>query len=274
MKSCSLLLSLLCLIAAAGCVTTRGPVKPAALPEGAPEAAEILLALAQNDGQIQNFKGTGTLILESPEFAATQVLRQSAITYAVPDFLAISGRKHGTLVFDLTSAGDAFLIELPTERDYYYRIEGEQFKEVPFSVAPGEIAREMFLPRLWQAVGNTAVLADWQPATQTAVLLIDSGQFPVRRVQVTGPPWVVTRSELLNEAGEIIAVTTREDYRDIAGVRFPGKVVAAFPGEQAMMSLAFRDIAINVSLDESTFDVTAKARAVQQYLQQEFGIDR
>jgi hypothetical protein len=269
------LLPCLCLLILSGCATPGGPARLASLPAGAPDAYDVLTALVENDSQIRNFKGTGTLILESPEFTATQVLRQSAIAYEVPDALSIVGRKHGTLVFELTSKGEEFLVELPTERDYYYRLEGERFKEVPFSIAPGDIAREMFIPELRGRLGENRVdLTAWDPATRTAVIEINAGKFPARVVTVEGPPWKLIRSELRNEKGDLIAVTERGDYREIYGVRFPGKVTAEFPGEQAMMSLAFRNIEINTSLDDGVFDVKRRAQAVQQYLEQEFGIER
>ena len=42
----------------------------------------------------------------------------------------------GSTVVRLTAVGSEFLMEFPTEKEYYYRFEGEQVAAVEFSVSP------------------------------------------------------------------------------------------------------------------------------------------
>lgn len=272
MRTLACILSLSLLAFAGGCARLGEAYVPAPLPEGAPSAADVLADLAANEAALENFQATGTFILIAPELGPAQVLRQSSIAYRHPDGLSVIGRKHGTTVMILTAQGAEFLVEFPTERDYYYRIEGERFESVPFSVAPPDIVREMFFPEPWSALpAEAAHLIGFDVAAQRAELLIGDPRAPRRRVTAEGPPWVAVRNERFDEDGGVVAVTEKRDYRIVDGLRFPGEIEARFPGEGAEMRLAFRRIHINTELDEADFDVRGRAWAVHEYLTREHG---
>ena len=57
-----------------------------------------------------------------------------------------------------------------------------------------------------------------------------------------------------------LAITTKDEYGDVAGVRFPAKVVVEFPLEQTRMTLDLRKIWPNVELGEEFFNIKARAR--------------
>jgi hypothetical protein len=253
----------------AGCARLGERVEFAGSTRGAPRPAEILAALAANDEAVQSFRAAGSFKLESPEFEAVKVFKDGGIAFRRPADLSVRGRNAlGMEMFRLTSVGSEFLIDFPASHDKpYYRVEGEQFASVPFSVSPSDIAREMFLPENWNELKKREVrLLEYDPQTQTAVLEIGPRNAPRRRVTVMGPPWVVVKNERM-EAGQAVAVTTKNDYRDEAGIRFPAFIDAWFPGEQTRLTFEMRKISINVEIDKPLFDIKARARSVGIYLQ-------
>lgn len=245
-----------------GCVRLGDAFEPQPLPPGAPEAAEILADLARNDEAIESFLATGVFTLKSPRIDAVYRLTESRIVYERPDRLHVLGRKYGRAGLRLSSAGSGFLLELPTERAYYHRPEGERFESVSFNVSPVDIAREAFLPELWSEIGpgQARVLA-YDPAQGTAVLSVSSGgarSRPHRRVEVRGAPWVVERSTLYDRAGAVVAETVKSEYREMEGFRFPAHVALTFPGESAYMTFAMRRITLNAGGEPGLFDVDAR----------------
>jgi len=234
-----------------------------------PRAGEILSALAANDAAVENFRAAGSFTLESPDFEATKMFRDGAIAFRRPAGLSVRGRNAiGMEMFRLTSVGSEFLIDFPASRDEpYYRVEGEQFASVPFSVSPSDIAREMFLPEDWENLRRReARVIAYDAAEQTAVLEIGPRSEPRRRVTVKGPPWVVVKNERI-EAGQTVAVTTKGDYRVVDGVRFPAYIDAQFPGEQTRLTFEMRKILPNTEIPDSLFDIKTRAREVGVYVQ-------
>lgn len=259
----------LALLVSAGCARLGERVQFAPSAPGAPRPADILAALAENDHAIQSFRAAGSFKLESPDFEAVKVFKDGAIAFRRPADLSVRGRNAlGMEIFRLTSVGSEFLIDFPASRDKpYYRVEGEQFASVPFSVSPSDIAREMFLPENWDELKKREVrLLDYDPQTTTAILEIGPRNAPRRRVTVMGPPWVVVKNERI-EAGQVVAVTAKDDYRDAGGVRFPAFIDAWFPGEKTRLTFEMRKISPNAEIDNSLFDIKARARIVGIYLQ-------
>ncbi|MCX5759641.1 MAG: hypothetical protein NTU83_14285 [Candidatus Hydrogenedentes bacterium] len=253
-----------CILMVCGCTRLGQRVTQGVLPAGAPSVATILGDLAANDRTIQRFKAKGAFTLASPDLAAIKSFDDGFVAFRRPADLCVIGRKYlGAAVFRLTCVGSEFLIEFPAtpEELPYYRLEGEQYENVPFSVSPSDIAREMFLPEDWSELrANQVRVTAYDAATQTATLTIGPAKAPRRIVTVKGPPWVVTRSERIDEAGKTLAITTKDEYGDVAGVRFPAKVAADFPLEQTRMTLDLRKIWPNVELDKEFFDIKARAR--------------
>ncbi len=251
------------ILVAGGCARLGERVQQGALPEGAPEIKAILADLAANDAALKNFKAKGAFTLESPDFAAVKKFDDGFIAFRRPADLCVIGRKYlGMAVFHLTCVGSKFLIEFPAtpEEKPYYKLEGEQFKDVPFSVSPSDIAREMFLPESWDELkSKEARLTAYDAAAQTATIEVGPKRSPRRRLVVTGPPWRVVKSERLGDDGATLAVTTKVDYRDVDGIMFPAKVDASFPSEQTRMTLDMRKIWPNTQLDPALFDIKARA---------------
>lgn len=254
---------LLALLLLGGCVRLGDAFQPGDLPEGAPDTAAILADLAANDEAIGTFLATGVFTLKSPRVDAVHRLTESRIVYERPDRLHVLGRKYGRAGLRLSSAGQAFLLEFPTERAFYFRPEGERLDSVSFNVSPVDIAREAFLPELWSTLDPRQVrLLAYDPARGTAAISIASGgprARPHRRVELRGAPWIVTRSELYDRSGRLIAITEKGDYRELDGFRFPARVDLAFPGEAAHIGFAMRRITLNEAADPALFDVAGRA---------------
>jgi len=249
--------------AAAGCQRLGRELAPAPLPPGAPSLAAILDGLAANDAAIQSFRGPCSVTLESPDLAVKQVLHKSSVYFRRPESLHVVGRKYGSTVMRLTSVGREFLIEFPSEKKYYYRLEGERLETVEFSVSPSDIAREMFFPEPWDTLDLERVrLVAYEERDQTARLeLLEADGKHVRRVvTVQGPPWVIVRSEHVDRRGRTLSVTTLRDYRQFDGVNLPATVEAVFPLEKTSMTLAFRELKPNTDIEDQYFDINARAR--------------
>ena len=253
-----LCIAVLCLCLA-GCTHLGNRMERRVLPAGAPSVQTILKDLAANDAAIANFRATGTFVLKSPELTATQQLRESSIQFRRPSDLHVTGRKYAKTVFRLTCTGPKFLVEFPTEKQYYYSPKGERVKGIPASVSPADIAQEMFLPEVWSEISPKHVeITDYNETHQTATLEILSGGLrkrPHRRLLVEGTPWVVRRSELLGRDGSVLAVTTKDDYHEQDGIRFPARVESTFPGQDALMRFEMRKVFLNTDLDMDGFDI-------------------
>lgn len=253
-----------CILFMCGCTHLGQRVTQGVLPPGAPSTATILADLAGNDRSITSFKAKGAFTLASPDLAAVKSFDDGFVAFRRPADLCVIGRKYlGAAVFRLTCVGSEFLIEFPAtpEEQPYYRLEGEQYDSVPFSVSPSDIAREMFLPEEWADLRpNQIRVTMYDPATQTATITVGPAKTPRRIVTVKGPPWVVARSERLDETGKTLAITTKDDYGDVEGVRFPAKVDVEFPLEQTRMTLELRKVWPNIELSPDFFDIKARAR--------------
>ena len=254
-----------------GCAGLGQRVEMASLPEGAPTATEILQDLAMNDERIANFRGAGTFILESPEFDAVKKFRGN-IKFQRPADLYVQGNHRLTNIplFKLTCVGAEFLMEFPGSQDQsFYQLEGEQFDDVPFSVSPSDIAREMFLPEVWSEIGRRdARVVAFDPENNVATLAIGPRSAPRRWIEVTRinpdrPTWVVVRNLRLAEAGRVIAETRLDGYNAIGTAMFPTEVDAWFPTEATRMTFNMRNIRLNTDLPADTFDIRTRALELQ-----------
>lgn len=244
-----------------GCQSLGTHMEHADLPPGAPSATDILRDLRANDAALLNFRAGGTITVESPKLDSIQRFPSGTVAYRRPGDLYVVGRTRlNVIAFDLKCTGNEFLIRFPTvsdpEQRYYYRLGGEQFDSVPFSVSPDDIAREMFLPVVWQDLRERdARVVAYDEAEGTATLQLPAGHGMTRRLEVRGAPWVILDSILTDEGGEIVAHTIRGDYAEKDGVRFPAYVDTSFPGENTRLTFEMRNIRINTELPSSLFRI-------------------
>ena len=246
----------------AGCVRLGTQYQPVILPPGAPTAQAILAELAENEAALHTFKATGKFVLQSPELEATQLLRESAIFFQSPASLHVVGRKMATNVVELTCVGDAFLVVFPTEKEYYYRPEGERVEGQDASA----IVREMFQPEPWAELAPRHVrITGFDPQQQQATLEIYSGRRRNRlrrRLTLQGVPWVVIRNERFDREGQLVAVTTKAEYHEQNGVRFPAQLESTFPHVEAYMRFTMRRVWVNEELDQGDFAMTKRVEAL------------
>ena len=253
--------------ALAGCAGLGERVEVIALPDSAPEAGDILADLARNAAGIENFRGAGTFILESPEFDAVKKFRGN-IKFRRPADLYVQGNHRITNIplFKLTCVGQEFLMEFPGSRDQsFYQLEGEQFEDIPFTVSPSDVAREMFLPEDWEALGRReARVVAFEVETHVATISIGPRGAPrrlleVMRVNPESPRWVVVRNVRAGEDGEVYAETTLAEYGLVEGVMFPAEVDAWFPTEETRMTFRMRNVQLNTKLPNQDFDIRSRA---------------
>lgn len=251
-----------------GCVSLGNRVGRAQLPAGAPKAGAVLADLAQNDEKIRTFRGAGTFTIESPDLEAIERFRGS-IRFRRPADLYVQGNQRLTNIpiFKLTSVGQEFLMEFPGRRDQnFYQIQGAQFEDVPFSVSPSDIAKEMFLPERWGELSKRDVrIAEYVPETHSAVMQVGPSDHPRRivelvRVDADQPRWVMKRDQRLSEDGRVLAETTLNDYHEIDGALFPAYIDAQFPTELTRMTFELRNVRINTEIAEKYFNVRERAR--------------
>ena len=257
---------LILFLAVTGCQTPVGtPWQQETLPEGAPSPASILADLAHSEAALQCFRGTGSFVVETPELASAQALHQSSVYFRRPADLHVIGRKYSKTVVRLTCVGDEFLFEFPTEKEYYYRLDGEFFASAEMLVSPIDIVREMFLPEAWSVMRPARLrVTAYQPDAQTAEVAVlgEDEKTILRRLSVAGPPWVIVKNERLGEQGATVAVTTSSEYREVGGLFLPMKIDAVFPSESTRMMLDFRKLVPNDPIDDALFDIDASAAEI------------
>lgn len=258
-------------LCAAGCAGLGERVGQIQLPEGAPTAEAALRDLAANDALIQSFRAAGTFVLESPEFDGVRRFRGS-IRFRRPEDLYVQGnhRLTNVPVFKLACVGPEFLMEFPGSQDQsFYQVEGETFEDVPFSVSPSDIAREMFFPENWSALKKReARVTAYDPGRAVATMSIGSGERPRRvveiiRVNEANPRWVIRKNARLTDEGDVLAITTSGEFTDVDGALFPTSVDALFPTEETRMTFTMRNVRLNVEVPEETFDIRARAAELQ-----------
>ena len=234
-----------------------------------PKITQILSDLEKNDSRIESFRAAGTFTLESPEFEAIRKFRRGRVLFRRPNALYVQGNHRITnmTLFKLISVDKEFLIEFPTNKnESYYRLEGEEFEDIPFSVSPSDIVREMFLPESWGKLRRReARITAYDTERQVATVELGSRNKPRRRIEVTqvnpeNPVWVIIRNELLEPDGQRIAITLSSDYRAFDGVYFPSKVDVFFPTQTTRMIFELRNIRLNGKFPDEIFNIRERIR--------------
>ena len=252
----------------AGCASLGTTVGGVVSPAAAPSAQAVLADLQENAEAIKSFRAAGTFTLSSPEFDAIKRFRSGRIMFRKPSDLYIQGNQRITNMplFKLISVGKEFLIEVPTNyKENYYRFEGEDFEDVPFSVSPSDIAREIFLPEDWGRLARREVrVVEYDESRRIATLHIGPRGRPRRIVEAAlidrvHPVWAVIRHERL-EGGKTVAETKFDDYRVQDSILYPASVDTYFPTEDTRLTLSLRTMRLNIELPEDLFDVRGRAR--------------
>ncbi|MFP6582390.1 MAG: hypothetical protein VCD00_07510 [Candidatus Hydrogenedentota bacterium] len=253
---------------AAGCAHLGGGVDIVVDGVQIPEISVILADLEANDKAIHSFQGAGRFFLESPNFSAKRKFRGS-LRFQRPNQLHVEGRDRlaNITVFRLICVNDEFLMEFPRRKEEsFYQLEGEEFEDIPFSVSPSDIVREMFLPEEWGDVKKRSLeIIDYLEESSTLVVEMREGRRLHRRIQLNqvdnaSPRWVITKHIRFDDAGRIIAMTEMTEFSRIEEALFPERVDAYFPTEDTRMIFTMTKIQLNKELDQSLFDIRARAR--------------
>lgn len=249
-----------------GCAGKGERLSRTDLPADAPPIEAILHDLGSNEAAIESFRAAGSFTVESPKLTATQRFPIGHAKFQRPDRLYVQGQKRlGPIIFKLLSVGDAYLMEIPArQQDSFYQLEGDRYADVPFSVSPADVAREMFLPERWLDLRRGEVrLNGFDEAAQTAMLEVGPADSPRREITVARfgeaePAWVVVRNVRFDDYGNVIARTALSEYREVDGIRFPSRIEADFPTEATRMIFELRNIRPNYEFTDADFDLEAR----------------
>lgn len=247
-----------------GCARTRAGLAVQPLPPGAPSPNAILHDLAENQDRLANFEAKIEFLLESPQVTGKNS-GQGTLSYERPAHLYAHAVHwpSGVTVLKLTVNGSEYLLWLPQDNKAYHSVEGIEFESVPFRVSPGDIVLEMFNPEDWGGLERSEVHVEaHDEPTQTTTLLLGPAGEPRRRIEVVGPPWRLTRNELLDEDGDARALTLYADHAEdeTSGIRYPQVVEARFPSEDTMLRFTIRRLTPNTSFTPGIFDIQEKLR--------------
>ncbi|GEM_PF-1095213 len=213
---------------------------------------EIINDLKDNDTKIRTLKGRGTFTLKTPQIDTIYQLHQSDIEFYYPDYLRAVGRKYTAVVLKLTCYKDEFLIELPTEKNYYYSKGGEFFEHSDTEVTPLDIFREMLFSGNWEKIKPQQIeispiaTAEQNQTVEIKIYSDTTHKFLQRKIIVQGKPWVILETERYSPSGALIAKTKRDNYRvSEDGVKFPSIIHCEFPQENAFMTIKLNKCSFN-----------------------------
>jgi len=234
-------------------------------PVHTPQVREILEDLGRQAKEIESVRATRVrVVVKAPTLAATQILPQSSMQYRAPADLHVIGRKLGGMRYvEITAAQGAFLLDLPVEREYYYRAPGQTFEAGTVQVSPADIVRELFQPEDWAQVGEAWLLEQDADGESPSLILElpetarGPGLFRTVRVGYLAGRWVLLESHLIDELGVVLATTTWDEYTEREGVLFPLRMEARFPTEDAFMRFEISAFSLNEPLDSEPFDIEA-----------------
>jgi hypothetical protein len=269
-SNASLCLLILASFLLPGCVRLGERWQPGKLPADAPEVSIILDDLTKHAQRVKQFKATGHFIFESPMLKAIQSLPSSTVWFRAPADLHVVAGKYGAKVFRLTCLEDQYLMEFPTEHEYFFQEGIRQWPGLEFDLDLSDVVRELLFIEDWSHLSPKRVrLMDYNPTTQEAELLIRSKGLlkrPERRLLLKGKPWVLIQSERLDlDTGEVLAITKHTDYRDFEGLLFPEHIETRFPLEESSMRFSFRKFLPNEAIEDSRFDISSKLSEIQNW---------
>ncbi len=230
-----------------------------------PRLEEILNDLSKNDQSIRTLKGRGTFTLKTPQLDTIYQLHQSDVSFQSPDYLYVVGRKYTATVLRLTCYKDESLIEIPTDKQFYYQKGGKYFESSDTQVTPLDIFKEAFFPEAWEKLPlSRVVLKSLNRENQEAEIEIYRDRRHkqlLRRIKVQGIPWVLVENERYSEEGMLIARSSRENYRITPdAIRFPEVIYCEFPQEQAFMQIKLNRCSINIPIEEPRVNLSQQVK--------------
>ena len=80
------------------------------------------------------------------------------------------------------------------------------------------------------------------------------------RVNDLDPKWVLKKNTLMTDDGDVLAITTLDEYTNVDGALFPTKVDAFFPTEKTRMTFTMRGVKLNADVPDEYFDIRERAR--------------
>ena len=223
-----------------------------------PSVARIAESLGTNDAQIESLRIKAACTIVMPDMDQRLSVR---IEFRRPDRLRVGGWQFPipTKVIALRCIGNSFIYEDHWSDETYAATEGIEFASLPFRLSPSDVISEILFPVDWKSLDPADVrTADFDRRSGVVTLLVDEARGTVRKVKVQGPPWVVVRTDLLDKDGRIMAETILGEYREVKGVRIPGKIEARLPGENTALTLAVTGIDLNPELDDDRFVISPK----------------
>lgn len=245
------------LLVTTGCAHLGARVERGAVPPGAPKTVlkDILTDLAANESALRSFKAGGDFYIKTAESPALQHC-DGKVFFRKPSDLYVEGWSVlGAREFKLVCKQDRYWIwykgQLRTGSG------AEPVEGISWKVTPSEIVREMFLPETWSQVDiRQAHLTEYDEGRHKAAILLGSEKNPRRRLEVTGPPWDVTKNELFDpKTGKVVASTTLSDYREKSGVRYPKTIAAEFPVQEMTLKFDITNPELNTPLDDTRFTI-------------------
>ncbi len=227
---------------------------------GTPSVARIAESLGANDAQIENLRVKAACHIMMPDLEQRLSVR---IEFRRPDRLRVGGWKFPLpkKVIALRCVGDSFIYEDYWSDQTYEASERIEFASLPSPMSPSDFLDEILFPVDWNSLdpGNVRTV-EFDRRSGVVTLLVNESRGTLRRVKVQGPPWVVVRTELLDGDGRTVAETDLSDYREVKGVRIPGRIEAQLPDENTALTLAVTGIDLNPELDDDRFVVTPEKR--------------
>jgi hypothetical protein len=216
----------------------------------------IIGQLAENDAKIESFRAGGSSIIQSSQLESVQRFRTGRVLFRRPADLFVEGKiTLGAVALRMVSIGDEYLIEFPVQREYFGRIDDVNVEPVPFDIPPIQIAREMFFPLNWAEVrARRCELVSRDEPNGTLTFRFRESREVEREVTVTGPPWVVTRNDRI-ENGVLVASTVNSEHNVKDGILFPTRVAATFPEYETTMEFRMRNIRFNAPIEEELFTI-------------------
>jgi len=257
----SLALTVLAVGLVAGCARPGARPEWRQAPADTPDLAEVFAEIRGATAGLSSFRASGRFILRAPELEAVQLLRQSTFEFRAPASIHVIGRKYSRAVFKLTADGDEYVLEMPTEQQYFWSAGGN-------AGSPAAIAREMFFEAGWEGLDPDSVtVLDYDAQAGRLALsapVILEGHAFTRRLTVSGPPWRVAESVLENAQHQVVALTRRDAYRSFEGVLLPTSIECEFPLHETFMSFEMTTLVPNTDSAPRLFDVAFALEDLQR----------
>jgi len=205
--------------------------------------------VARREASVDCIQARTKFTLDSPDLARRVSIR-GFVAFAHPDKLRVQGHAAlGIDAFDLISIGKTFVLDIPSEEKVFYAVDGMDIESVPFTVSPGDIARELFRPIDWEAVdADDLRVARKSPEEAVFEYRLDG---LTHRIAVDSR-WLVTRRDRYDD-GQLTCTALLSNYTNVAGTPFARRVELLYPPEQTRLEMRLSRIRLNRELSADMF---------------------